>query len=160
MDTTARSVMTDQVVTVSPEASLLDVLRLFVEEGIHGAPVVGQDGEVEGVISTSDLLRAQEDEHESIATRVDYFREFLEFSAPDFGNDLTDFQDRLGQRRVAEVMTRQFLSVDPETSIAEIARCLREHQIHRVWVVEKGHLCGVVSTLDLMPVIESLARQP
>ena len=37
---TARSVMTDSVVSVSTETSLQNVLRLFVEEGIHGVPVV------------------------------------------------------------------------------------------------------------------------
>ena len=95
---TAESVMTDSVVTVSPESSLLDVLRLFVEEGIHGAPVIGDDGQLLGVISSSDLLRAQMEEHDTAAGVTDYLRGFVEFSLPDWSEDLTDFQDRLGQR--------------------------------------------------------------
>src|SRR5512139_319782 len=89
--TTARSVMTDSVVTVSPEMSLLDVMRLFVEEDIHAAPVVGDDGELVGVISTSDLLRAQEEEHDTASTATDYLRGLLEFSLPDWAEDLEDF---------------------------------------------------------------------
>lgn len=38
MNLTARSVMTNPVVAVSPETSLADVHRLFVEEGIHTGP--------------------------------------------------------------------------------------------------------------------------
>jgi CBS domain-containing protein len=49
MALTARSVMTDSVVSVGSEASLSQVLRLFVEEGIHGAPVVDDDGHLQGV---------------------------------------------------------------------------------------------------------------
>ena len=79
---TARSIMTDTVISVSPEASLLDVLRLFVEEDIHGAPVADSNGEYLGVISTSDLMRAQEEEHNTVMTESDYLRGFLDFTIP------------------------------------------------------------------------------
>jgi CBS domain-containing protein len=151
---TARSVMTDSVVSVSAETSLMDVLRLFVEEGIHGAPVVDDAGEFVGVISTSDLLRAQASEQDTVSTEAYYFRGVLECSSPDWAGDLDDFQDRLGQRTVAEAMTRSFATVAQDAPVADVARCLRENQIHRVWVVDGGRLCGVVSALDLMPVIE------
>jgi len=151
---TARSVMTDSVVSVSPESSLLDLLRLFVEEDIHGVPVVDDGGEFVGVISTSDLLRAEEDEQDTASSQTDYLRGLLEFSLPDWAGDLVDFQNRLAQRTVAEVMTKAFASVPQDASVADVARCLRENQIHRVWVVDAGRVCGVISTLDLMPVIE------
>jgi len=154
---TARSVMTDSVVSVSPESPLLDVVRLFVEEGIHGAPVIGEDGQLEGVISSSDLLRAQEDEHDTASSASEYFRGVLEFSSPDWSEagNLSDFQDRLAQRTVSDVMTKSFVSVPIDAPVAEIARCLRENQIHRVWVEDGSALCGVVSALDLMSVIEN-----
>ena len=151
---TARSVMTESVVSVSPESSLLNLLRLFVEEDIHGVPVVDDGGEFVGVISTSDLLRAEEEEHDTASTETDYLRGILEFSLPDWAGDLTDFQDRLAERTVAEAMTKTFASVPRDASVADVARCLRENQIHRVWVVDAGRVCGVISTLDLMPVIE------
>lgn len=156
---TARSVMTDSVLAVSPEASLLDVIRLFVEENIHGAPVVDDEGRPQGVITTSDLLRAQEDEHDGASFTSDYFRQHLEFSSPDWGGNLTDFQDRLAQRTVAEVMTKQFLSISSDASVGDVARCLRENRVHRVWITEAERVCGVVSALDLMAVIEDAANE-
>lgn len=152
--TTAESVMTGSVVSVGPEASLLDVLRIFVEEEIHGAPVLDDEGQIVGVITTSDLLRAQEQERDAAWASSDYLREMIEFSAPDWSGDLTDFQDRLAQRTVADVMTKSFVSVQRDAPVADIARRLREHRIHRVWVEDQGRLCGVVSALDLMPLIE------
>lgn len=152
--TTARSVMTDSVVSVSPEASLLDVVRVFVQEGIHGAPVVDEDGQTVGVISTSDVLREQEGETDSVWAISEYLREVHEFGNPEGPGYLSGSQDRLAQRTVADVMTKDFVSVPLEATAAQIARCLRENRIHRVWVEDKGRLCGVVSALDLMSVIE------
>jgi CBS domain-containing protein len=152
--TTARDVMTDWVVSVGPDASLREVLRLFVTENIHGAPVVDDEGQLAGVITTSDLLRAQEDERDTALATIDYLRDVLEFTSPDWSGDVTDFQDRLGVRTVADVMTKCVVSVQSDAPIADVARCLRENHIHRVWVKDEGRLCGVVSTLDLMAVIE------
>ena len=158
MTTTARDVMTDSVISVSPETPLADVLRLFVESNVHGAPVVSDTGDLEGVVTTTDLLRAQEDERDTALSTSDYLRDLLEFSAPDWEGDVDDFQNRLAQRTVAEVMTRGALSVPADAPVGEVARCLRENQVHRVWVLDKGELCGVVSALDLMPVVESSTR--
>ena len=88
----------------------------------------------------------------------DYLRGVLEFSAPDWEGDTEDFQDRLAQRRVAEVMTKTALSVPADAPVAEVARRLRENQVHRVWVLDKDVLIGVVSTLDLMRVVEATAQ--
>ncbi|NNL86012.1 MAG: CBS domain-containing protein [Myxococcales bacterium] len=154
MAVTAGEVMTDSVISVSPEATLLEVLRLFVEERIHGAPVVGEDGRLQGVITTMDLMRAQENADEAVITSNDYLRELLEFSVPDWPADLVDFQDRLSDRTVSEFMTKQVVAVPREASVAAVARCLREHKIHRVWVEHNGRLCGVISTLDMMALIE------
>jgi len=157
--TTAQDVMTDSVVSVSPETSLVDVLRLFVEENIHGAPVVDEEGQLQGVISTSDLLRSQDDERNTVTATTDYFREIHASASLDWTSDVSDLQDRLADRTVAEVMTKQVLSVPSDAPVAAIARCLRENQIHRVWVEDAGQLCGVVSALDLMPVLERAADE-
>ncbi len=154
MEVTARHVMTASIVSVSPEISLLDALRLFVEEGIHGAPVISEEGRIEGVITTMDLMRAQDDEHGTALAANNYFRDLLEFSAPDWPGELVDFQDRLSERKVSEVMTKQVLTVERDAPVAEVAKRLRESKVHRVWVEHNGRLCGVVSALDLMSVIE------
>jgi CBS domain-containing protein len=75
----ASDLMERDVITITPETRILDIHRLFVEEEIHGAPVVGEDGLVQGVISTLDLLRVVRDELEPGAgsTATTYFREEL-----------------------------------------------------------------------------------
>ncbi len=153
----ARDLMQRQVLTVSPETPLLDVHRLFVEEEINGAPVVGDDGIVIGVISSHDLLRAVEEEHETGAAMPIYFRDHLEFSGPDWVSAPEDMQDRLAQLSVADAMTDQIVTVDVQASVAEVARTMRRNRIHRVLVVEDGRLVGILSTFDLVSVLEKEA---
>lgn len=151
----ARDLMERAVITVTPETRLLDVHRLFVEEEIHGAPVVGEDTLVRGVVSTLDLLRLVRDEFEpgAGATATTYFRDELPYSGPDWLRMPEDFQDRMQDLTVADAMSRELVTVGPDASVDEIARTMLEHHVHRVLVCEDRVLLGVVSTFDLIRVL-------
>jgi len=155
----ARDVMQTGVATIDRDATLLDAHRLLVEEEIHGAPVVDEDGAVVGVISTLDILRAVREEHDSAAADPTYYREFLEFSGPDWASGPEDFQDRLSQVTVADAMTGSVVAVRPDTPVPEIARLLRSNRIHRVLVTEGDQLVGIVSTFDLVALLERADRR-
>ena len=77
MATTARDVMQTQVISLAPNDPLSNVLRLFFEEEIHGAPVLDDSGCVLGIITSMDLLRAASDEHQTARGDPAYFRELL-----------------------------------------------------------------------------------
>ena len=47
-------------------------------------------------------------------------------------------------------MTRQVISVDPNTSLQEIANLLEKHGIKRVPVLKDGRLVGIVSRANLV----------
>jgi CBS domain-containing protein len=150
----AADIMTHPVLSVSPETSLVQVHRLFSEEQIHGAPVVDGQENLVGVITSSDLLRAVAIEHESAGGEADYLRDALAFSAPDWNADSEDFQDRLAQLRVEEVMTRSVASVPAETPVAEVAAQMRKNGIHQIYVEVDRRLRGVISTFDFLSLIE------
>lgn len=150
----ARDVMEIGVVTIDPGASLLDAYRLFVEEEISGAPVVDEDGRVLGVISAHDLLRATEEERDTAVVQTSYFRDLAEFSGPDWGGVVEDFQDRLAERTVADAMTRGAIAVAPDATIPEVARTLRQHRVHRVLVAEDERVLGLISSFDLVALLE------
>lgn len=154
MARTAREVMQTYLISVNPETPLLEVHRLFVDEEINGAPVVDETGRLLGVISSVDLLRAVEEEHDAASSGSSYLRDFLEFSGSDWQEGSDNFQDRLAERTVADAMTRGGITVTPDTLIPEVAATLRKHRIHRVFVVDGEQLCGVISTFDLVALLE------
>lgn len=160
MDRTAADIMETDVLSVSSESSLVDIQRLFVDEEIHGAPVVGSDGMVQGVISSADLMRAVADEHESVQAQPYYLRETIEFYSPDWLTRSEDFRALLGQLRAVDVMTAKPITVSPDTPVSEIAHVIARNQIHRVLVVDDGRLVGIISTFDLVRLLEQKGQVP
>lgn len=154
MAMTARDVMEPSVLTVAPEASLAEVQRLFVEEGIGGAPVVDERGRVVGVITGRDVLRAIDEERDTAISDTHYFRQDLEFSGPEGMSDGEDFQDRLGELTAGGAMTPSLLAVAPDASVQEVAREIRRHRVHRILVIDDEELVGIISTFDLVALLE------
>jgi CBS domain-containing protein len=154
MALTARDIMETQVITLSPNDPLSSVHRLFFEEEIHGAPVVDEQGRVLGIITTMDLLRAAADEHDTARGDPSYFHELFELSGPDWDDAPDGFIDRLREHTAAECMTEDVACVSTDAGVPEIARTLRQNRIHRVLVVEDGILRGIISTSDLVALLE------
>jgi len=153
--TQARDLMQKDVITIDGNASLLDAHRLFVEEEISGAPVIDEIGRVIGVLSARDLLRATDEERDAAVVQTNYFRELEEFSGPDWGRMPEDLQDRLANRPVSEVMSPDVITVAPDATIAEVAHTLRHHRVHRVLVATNEAFVGLISTFDLIALLET-----
>jgi len=54
--TKAADVMTSQLITVTPDMLLTDVMKLLLRWHISGAPVVDENGKLLGIISEIDLV--------------------------------------------------------------------------------------------------------
>ena len=50
-------IMTRKVLTISPEAFVVDAVELMVDNQVAGLPVVEKDGSVIGIITETDLLK-------------------------------------------------------------------------------------------------------
>ena len=53
--------MTRRVVTVAPDASILEAAKLMLEHKISGLPVVDPERHVVGIVSEHDLLRRRQE---------------------------------------------------------------------------------------------------
>lgn len=148
----ARDLMERNVITVTPDTQILDLHRLFIEEEIHGAPVVGEDGVVCGVVSSLDLLRVVREELEpgAGATSTTYFRDDLPYSSPDWLHMPEDLQDRMQTLTAETAMTCEIVAISPDATIPEVARTMLDHHVHRLLVVEAHVLRGVITTFDLL----------
>ncbi|MBN9510011.1 MAG: CBS domain-containing protein, partial [Alphaproteobacteria bacterium] len=54
----AASIMTRDVVSVGPDATIREAAARLSERGINAAPVVDKDGAVLGMVSEGDLMQA------------------------------------------------------------------------------------------------------
>ena len=141
--------MTQLVMTTSPDASLEEAGRLLRECHVSGLPVIDRDEHVVGVVSEKDLVRVL---HQ--AAGIGLPRGLLDVvlgSAPAHGPDaLTVCQHRLKNTRVGEVMSRPAVSIGPETTLLEAARIMKVHGVNRLPVVDSDQrLLGIISSCDI-----------
>ena len=81
---TVGEVMTDKVITITPDASLGEAARLMAGRGIKRLPVIDDDGKLDGIISRADIVNAftKPDDVVEDEVREDIIRRLL-FLDPD-----------------------------------------------------------------------------
>jgi CBS domain-containing protein len=146
----ARDVMRSPVVTVELSCPVPEVARTLREHGVGGAAVADPRGRLVGVVSLRDLVAPDE---EGAAERVR--REGRDRSEDD-DEPLADvwgapcYDRREGVETAADVMSADVLTVPASTGLAEVARLMAKHRVHRVFVEDGGHVVGVVGVLEVL----------
>ena len=146
----AADVMTRQVMTVSPDASILQAARLMLQHRISGLPVVNDQGQLIGIVTEGDFLRRAETGTER------HRRSWLQFLASP-GARAEEYVHTHG-RKVDEVMSRNPHTVAEETSLEDVVRTMERDRVKRVPVVRGGKLVGIISRANLLHAMASVAR--
>lgn len=138
----ASDLKTSEVVTVPPTMPVASLARLLAERGISSAPVTAPDGALLGIVTEADLLRRLAGANDApIGWVRNLFRK-------------TDSQANSYARThgmvAQDVMTRNVISVGPDSTAEHCAQLMEEHGIKRLPVITDGRLVGVVSRADLL----------
>lgn len=142
----AKDVMTTPVITVRPEASLAEVARTLVGGRISGAPVVGADGTLLGMVTEADLLPK-----EAGPVHLPGVWGLLE----GLTREVQEQMRRYRGRTAAEVMTRPVITAREDTPVRQLAALMIRHRINRIPIVREGKVVGIVSRNDIL---RALAR--
>jgi len=148
----AMDVMTTAVVTVSPDSTVQDLAKLMSDRGISGVPVV-ENARLIGIVSEGDLLQRAETgtERRTARRRWRWFDPGLD--------EARDYIKAHGQT-VRRIMTRDVISVDETTDLAEVATLMETKRIKRVPVLRDGMLVGILSRANLVRAVAAIGREP
>ena len=136
---TVGDVMTRKLITASPETTFQEAVRLLEDNRISGLPVVDRDGKLVGIVSEADLLNKAE-KRDPDAYVLESRRHRLDRS-------------RASALDVASAMSRDIVSVRPDSPIALAAREMHARGFKRLPVVDsEGRLVGIVSRGDVLKV--------
>jgi len=138
----ASDVMTRNVLSVRPEATIAEAIRLMLDNRISGLPVLDETGRLVGILTEGDLLRRGETGTERHRPR------WLEILMGP--GRLAEEYVRTHGRRIAEVMTRDPVGVSPDTPLEEIVALMERHRIKRVPVLDGDVPVGILSRADLL----------
>ena len=147
----AADVMTRNVISVPPDATVADAVELMLGRGISGLLVVDASGMLAGIVTEGDLLRRDE---LGTQRRRSWWLRLI--ASP--GRQAADFTRAHG-RKVADVMTRDVLSVAADAPLTDIVALMEEHRVKRVPVLDGVRVVGVVSRADLLRALSVAARE-
>lgn len=143
MVTMVADVMTRSVVTVGPEASFKDVVRLMEGRHVDALPVVDTAGALVGIIDENDLLLKEE------------LAEGLRGQPGPLWQRRRD-RARAGATTVRQAMSQRVVTVAPEATLTVAARLMHRHHVSGLPVVgRQGRLEGIVTRSDLLRVFLS-----
>ncbi len=147
----AQDVMTRDVISIDPDATVLQAARLMLQHHISGLPVIDKDGSLVGVLSEGDFLRRRETRTERKRAR------WLEFLIGP-GRMAAEYSHSHGSK-VAEVMTTDVQTVEQDTALEDIVEVMERKRIKRVPVLCGGQVVGIITRSNLMHAMVSLARK-
>lgn len=113
---TVEKYMSKNVITVSPQATLAEAIKMLLKDNIKSLPVVDEGGKLLGIISRRRILS---DAPESLSC---------------LQNDM-----------VCDIMELDVQTVGPGESIQTAVKLMTDLSISRLPVVEKGKVVGIIS---------------
>ena len=125
--------MTRDVITTSPETQVRETMRKMVARGVRRLPIVAA-GKLTGIITSVDILR--------------YFGRGEMFERMRSGR--VDEALTVG---IDSIMTREVLTVTPETDLGEAAGLMVSRGFGGLPVVEDGVLVGIITERDMLELL-------
>jgi CBS domain-containing protein len=130
-----RHVMTTTLKTIEPRASLAQAQAIFDQHDFNALPVVEPDGRLIGIFTKLDLLAA-----------------FAFTSA----SIIPQYEDVM-RSQVAEQMTRELVTVGPDSPLTRVLQELVETRNKSFPVLDGTHLVGVVAREDVLGALRRAA---
>jgi CBS domain-containing protein len=147
----ASDIMTRAVLTIAPDATIGEAVRLMLDRRISGLPVVDAAGTLVGIVTEGDFLRRTEFGTERKRSR------WLEFLLGP-GRMAEEFVHASG-RKVDEVMTDIVETVDEDAPLVKIVDLMERRRIKRLPVARDGKVVGIVTRANLLGALAGLTLE-
>lgn len=145
-----RQVMETSILTVNLSAPIALIVDLLLQAPFRALPVVDDQGHLQGIISTGDLINAG-----LLPMRRGLVRKALELDSLTAETiEVPLEQARQSTRTAQDIMNRQVRTVGPDMAIREAARVMLESELRRLPVVEADNrLVGMLTRTDLLQAV-------
>lgn len=130
------AVMSTDLITIAPSATLADARELMHSNRIHHLPVVADDGDLVGLVTLTNVLAA-----------TDSF--------------LRDDDSRIhaSEIRIKDVMVTDLATVDENVSLRQAALFIEKHKIGCLPVLSDNRLKGIITDSDFVAIAINLLEQ-
>lgn len=150
-----KDVMTKNVISFSPDASVYDCAKILREKRISGAPVV-EKGEVIGILSEGDIMKLVENKGIDINLVLPSPLDVLELPVKMklALDDIVKNTKKTGSEKIEDVMTKKAITISKDEEISKAARIMSDKKINRLPVLDENkRLVGIVTRWDIIGAI-------
>jgi CBS domain-containing protein len=144
-DMRAHQIRSRRVMTIRPEASIADAIKLMLAHHISGLPVADANGKLVGILCESDFLRRTEIGTEHARNRLLTILLGAERIADEFVKE--------HGRKVEQVMTRQPITVGEQTPLEEVADLMERRHLNHVPVLRDDRIVGIITRSDFLSAV-------
>ncbi|ACH40296.1 CBS domain pair-containing protein [Citrifermentans bemidjiense Bem] len=131
-----RDRMTPNPITITPDISVTEALRLMGDKKIRRLPVVERTGKLVGIVSDRDLFQASPSPATSLA--------------------IWEIHDLLAKLTVDKTMATDVITVTEDTPLEEAARVMVDRRIGGLPVMKGDALVGIITESDLFQALLEL----
>jgi CBS domain-containing protein len=146
----ARDIMTREIVTVKPETEIVQAAKLLLEHHFNGLPVVDDEGRLKGMICQDDLISQQRK-----VPLPSYFILLDSIIPLTSTKNIEKAVQKMAANTVREAMSTDPITVEPDTSLEDIATLMVKNNIHTLPVLDAGRLVGIIGKEDILRTIMS-----
>lgn len=127
---TARDIMTTRIITLTPQMNVMEAVAIMLRHKIPGAPVL-EDGALVGMVSELDCVN-------HMCNRA---------------------VEQLPPLEISQLMSRELLTVSPDTKLFTLADLFTTKRYRRLPVVDtQGKLLGQVSRRDILHALHGIMQ--
>lgn len=131
-----KSIMTEKLVKVEPNAIVSRIADLFEKNNLHHLPVINEDGVAVGIISKNDYHKLQH-----------HFTIFNFDEAKDYNKK---FFDTL---IAEEIMVKKPITIGPGTTIEQALKMFLTNKFHCLLVVDHEKCVGIITPFDFLEML-------
>ena len=151
---TARDIMTtEKLITLKPDLDFTSAAKILLDNHINGAPVVDDDDQLLGILCQSDLVAQHK--RMPVPTLVTLLDSFVRLTPV---KELEKQARKIAAMTVGEAMTRNPITVKPDTGIETIAALMVDSNLHTLPVLEDGRLVGIIGKEDVLRTLLSSTK--
>lgn len=154
--------MTREVILIRSTQKVRDAWLVMMEADISGAPVVDDNGQLVGVLSTTDIYR-------EILDRVVKAKKLRDATMKEADTDAGDKEEirelilairAVIDNPVGSVLPKdqKILCLSPEDSLDRAIKMLAEHDVNRLPVVKGNQVVGIITRQDIILIVSGKAR--
>lgn len=127
-----RDYMTTKLITFRPDADIFEAIETLQAHSISGAPVIDSNGQMVGIVSEGDCLKA--------IIKDIYYEE--------------------AGGKVSDYMSTEIATISPEDDIVDVAVEFQKQKRKRFPVLDDGELVGQISQRDILRAVLEIAQHP